>query len=296
MAAIDRRTRASGAIQTLAAELGLPTDVTVVSERWNTVARLGESDVIVKVATLAELSRLDPLHWFEQEVRVSTELTALGAPVQVPWDGIGSYHIRDGLPMTLWQRIDGEVAGSAEPDLVDSLAKIHRLGAGIVLHQPWFATITVEVPGTLEMLADRGVFTSAHTAMLNSYLARLVDVVETANLPSGFVHGDAQRKNSLHTTEGTVWIDFEEVCIGPLAWDLACLTMNPQFDSNRVLDRYALVSGTDRVTTAHLDVLKRLRDLEGLVWMLAIQHEREPAFQQEAAVQLSRVLHAANDG
>jgi Ser/Thr protein kinase RdoA (MazF antagonist) len=268
----------------------------IISERWNTVVRLGNSDVIAKSATLAHLSRIDPLHWFEQEVRVSNELAAAGAPVQMPWNGLQSCHVSNGMPVTLWQRIDGEMAGSSEIEMVDSLAELHHRGAGIELDQPWFATITVEIPGTFDMLANRGVLDQNHTRILSDHLSRLLDAIDSANLPSGFVHGDAQRKNSMHTPHGPVWIDLEETCRGPFAWDLACLTMNPRFDSERVLDRYAQVSGTNRASVQHLDVLKQLRELEGLVWMMAIRHEREAAFRQESDAQLARVLTSATAG
>ena len=296
MAAIDRRERARGAIQTLAAELNLPTELTILSERWNTVARLGDSQVIAKAATLANLCRLDPQHWFDQEACVCADLAANGAPVHVPWNGSRSAYVRNGLPITLWQRIDGEPAGSSAEELVDSLAELHRLSRSVVLDQPWFATITVEIPGTLAMLGERGLLDATAVAKLTNYLHRSLDIVVAANLPEGLVHGDAQRKNAMRTQTGTTWIDLEETCRGPLAWDIACLTMNPIFDAEALLDRYADISGTERVSSFHLGVLQRLRALEGVVWMLAIQDEREPAFRQEASSQLARILQTASDG
>lgn len=296
MADIDLRQRARAAIQELASVHNLPGNLTILSERWNTLALLGESGVIAKAATLAHLSRIDPIHWFKQEVRVSAELAARGAPVQIPWNARESCQVVDGLPITLWEKIDGDTAGSSEAEMVDSLAILHRLGEGIVLDQPWFATITVEIPGTLAMLADREVLDANRLAVLSDHLERLLEMIDRANLPGGLIHGDAQRKNSMRTSTGTVWIDLEETCRGPYAWDLACLTMNPIFDSKRVLDRYAHVSGTNRVDIRHLNALKQLRELEGLVWMLAIQNEREPEFRQQIQEQLSQVLTDATVG
>lgn len=193
MESTDRRSRARLAIQKVALAHDLPTDLTILSERWNTVTRLGESDVIAKAATLAHLSRIDPLHWFQQEVRVSAELANAGAPVQVPWKWLDSCQRVDGIPVTLWNRIEGEMAGSSETDMVDSLAELHRLGANIQLDQPWFATITEEIPGTLGMLADRGELNTSTLAQLHDHLIRLLGAIDAANLPEGFVHGDAQR-------------------------------------------------------------------------------------------------------
>ena len=296
MGATDRRLQARLAIQAVAAQHGLPTELNILSERWNTVARLGDSDVIAKAATLADLARTDPSRWFEQEVRVSSELAAAGAPVQIPWKGQESSSVAAGFPITLWQRLDGEMAGSTEAEMVESLARLHRLGEGIRLDQQWFAPVAAEIPATLAMLADRKTIPLNQIKTLHEHLKYCLHQVERANLPEGFVHGDAQRKNSMHTSDGTIWIDLEETCIGPYAWDLACLTMNPKFDTERVLDYYAEVSGTDRVSEQHLKVLKQLRDLEGLVWMFAIQDEREPEFRSQTEEQLARVLVAANAG
>ena len=294
MADTDRRSRARAAIQAVASACNLPTDLTILSERWNTVAELGESDVVAKSATLAHLSRIDPLHWFEQEVRVCGELRATGAMVHVPWSGLQQCVLQDGYPITLWQKVDGETAISSETELVDSLVAVHHKGESIALQQPWFATITVEIPGTLEMLLERNVLASSEIATLNDHLKRLLDHIDRASLPGGFLHGDAQRKNSIHTDDGPIWIDLEETCSGPFAWDLACLTMNPIFDSERVLNRYAEMSGISRVSIDNLVVLKQVRELEGLVWMLAIQDERDQAFRDEMQAQLARVLTVAS--
>lgn len=296
MAGTDRRTIARESIQSLAEELDLDSTLDILSERWNTVAVLGGAQVVAKTATLAHLSRVDPERWFAQEVRVCAELTALGAPVQRPFLGLESCFVRNGIPITLWHQITGEMAGSSESELVDSLAELHQLGQDIVLYQPWFATITQEIPGTLSMLVERGSIPRSTYSILNDHLHRLLEIVDKANLPEGFVHGDAQRKNSMNTATGTIWIDLEETCRGPFAWDLACLTMNQMYDTDRVLDRYALKSGTDRISVDHLNVLKGLRDLEGTVWMLAIQDEREPAFRESASEQLQRVLTDASGG
>lgn len=292
----DTRAKARTAIQNVAKSHGLPTELNILSERWNTVAELGDSGVVAKSATLAHLSRIDPLHWFRQELRVCQELSEIGAPIQLPWDGMDHCEVEDGFPITLWQKVDGEMAGSSETELVDSLVALHRCGETIELQQPWFATITVEIPGTLAILSDRQSLDATQNNLLSDHLGRLLDVIDRENLPGGFVHGDPQRKNSMHTTDGPIWIDLEETCIGPYAWDLACLTMNPIYDSERVLDRYAEKSGTSRVSIENLNILKQLRDLEGVVWMLAIQDERDQGFRDETQVQLARVLEAASAG
>jgi len=48
----------------------------------------------------------------------------------------------------------------------------------------------------------------------------LAEVLGATTAPQA-LHGDAFPKNSLVTESGIVWIDLEDCCSGPLAWDLA---------------------------------------------------------------------------
>ncbi len=292
MADTDRRERARLAIAAIALRLGLPTELTILSERWNTVARLGDSNVIAKAATLADLARSDPGYWFEQEVRLCQKLASLGGPVQRPFHT--AVHVLDGLPITLWCALDGETGSSSGAELVTSLAELHRIGGGLLSDRPWFATITTHFDDILPLLHVRGVVPAETLAAIESRYEKLMDSVSAANLPNGFIHGDAQRKNAIASEQGPIWIDFEECSYGPVAWDLACLTMHRGFDTDRMLDLYAEVSGSDRTRTEDVEMLQRLRDLEAVTWMLAIQEERDSVFQESASELLAEIL--ATDG
>lgn len=291
MAGTDRRGRARTAMQTVAARYDLPSDLHILSERWNTVARLGDSGVIAKAATLAHLARSDPAHWFQLEVDVCAELFTRGVAVQRPYspDAI----VVDDLPVTLWHEVEGVMGDCTEDELVQSLAHMHECGADLLRDRPWFATITSHFEDVFPLLQHRQTVTNQSLGVLKLHFERLMDRISTANTPNCFIHGDAQRKNAMRTAAGPVWIDFEESSYGPVAWDLACLTMHRRFDADRVLDRYAEVSGYPRIPTAEIDVFKQLRDLEAVTWMLAIQEEREPEFGAEASGLLSEVLTAA---
>lgn len=115
-----------------------------------------------------------------------------------------------------------------------------------------------------------------------------MDLLGELDLTQGFIHGDAQRKNAIASGKETIWIDLEECSVGPLAWDLACLAKRAEFDTDRILDRYAEVSGSDRIPGKAIEGLQQLRDLEALTWMIAIQETREPEFQKATAEWLER--------
>lgn len=291
----DRRTRGRGAIRSVARDRDLPTDLTILSERWNTVALLGDSGVVARAATLSDLACEDPLAVSGREVETCRELARRGAPVAAP---IGEVTQIEGVPVSLWERVDGVMGEASESAMVTALARIHELGAdlGVDLgvEQPWFATIADTVPYRIEQLVDRGVIDRGTGAALHGRCARHLDAVAAADLPGGLVHGDAQPRNAMAVGGSAVWIDFEESCRGPYAWDLACLTTNPDHPVGRVLDSYAEASGTERIPSGVMAHLWALRDLQGITWMLAIRDEREPWFGAEASERLAELLAAAD--
>lgn len=293
MGSTDRRTRARRAIKKVADDNNLPTDLIILSERWNTVAVLGDSGVVARAATLADLAREHPLEAFQQEVDVCRILARRGARVHVP---VRDVLVEDGIAISLWNQIDGEMGTASEYAMVKSLSDIHQLGRDIVLDQPWFATIAESIPIDLHLLSDRRVITSANAGVLRDHFERSIDAVVASDLPGGLVHGDAQRKNAMAVGDSAVWIDFEDCCIGPHAWDLACLTMNPNYDTDRVLDTYAELSGTARIPNKIMGPLWDLRDLEALTWMLLIQDERDDDFRLNSAQHLADVTARANAG
>lgn len=290
--ATNRRAQARLAIQRVAEERGLPTQLTILSERWNTVVELGDSGVIARAATLADLVRDDPVRTYIREVEVCRTLAIQGAPVQEP---VGDVVVVDGLPVSLWGKVGGVMAGAPLEVMVATLAEVHRSGADITLDEPWFSLITEGTPASLEKLLERGQIDKPTATKLSDYFSRCLDRVIAADLPSGLIHGDAQRKNSMGTAETCVWIDWEDCCIGPYAWDIACLTMNPAYNDSLALDLYAEFSGLPRFPESALDTLKHLRDLDGLIWMLGIQDERDAAFRAEAATKLREVLALTTD-
>lgn len=287
MGATSRRNRGRDAITQVAADNELPSELRILSERWNTVAQLGDSGVIAKAATLASLAKNDPVHWFQQEVAVCEALSARGAPVQTPYSNQTFLPGNADVPVTLWHVVQGEMGAATEQQLVDSLAEIHRLGRDLKLNQPWFATITSHFPDIFDAFRDRNVVDATTVQQMDARYQHLMDRVTELDLDDAFIHGDAQRKNAIASDNGAVWIDFEECSIGPVAWDLACLAMHARFDVDRILDRYAEISGTDRIPNRAITTMQELRDLEAMTWMLAIQEEREPEFQLAAATMLA---------
>ena len=116
----DRRTRGRAAIRSVARDRDLPTDLTILSERWNTVALLGDSGVVARAATLSDLACEDPLAVSGREVETCRELARRGAPVAAP---IGEVTQIEGVPVSLWERVDGVMGEASEDERGVSLWK-----------------------------------------------------------------------------------------------------------------------------------------------------------------------------
>ena len=61
---------------------------------------------------------------------------------------------------------------------------------------------------------------------MNSELERLRPLVFETGLPAQALHGDVSLSNLLHAERGLLWNDLEDVCEGPVEWDLASLVVS----------------------------------------------------------------------
>lgn len=70
--------------------------------------------------------------------------------------------------------------------------------------------------------------------------------------------GDAHTGNVLTTPRGPRWTDFEDVCAGPVAWDLASLTVTEE----------AIAAYPGQLDSARLEDCRDLRRLQILAQLL----------------------------
>jgi Ser/Thr protein kinase RdoA (MazF antagonist) len=61
--------------------------------------------------------------------------------------------------------------------------------------------------------------------LLRSRLQALTPTVFESSLPAQAIHGDASMSNLLRTNDGLIWNDLEDVCAGPVHWDVAGLVV-----------------------------------------------------------------------
>jgi Phosphotransferase enzyme family len=187
----------------------------------NVLVHLKPAPVVARVMTGTAVLQDDPEQWLARELAVAT-FVAERTDLVVPPSDIAppGPHERDGLWMTLWKFVPhDERAPPPEPrELGRSLRSLHAALADFPGDLPplsdvrdWLARLLAELRPSPDI--DR----------LRFELDALTPAVFESSLPAQALHGDASMSNLLRTDGGLVWNDLEDVCAGPVAWDIAGL-------------------------------------------------------------------------
>src|SRR3954452_12447688 len=95
-------------------------------------------------------------------------------------------------------------------------------GSNVMVHLQSAPVVARMITGTA-ILHDDVERRLARDEWLRSKLDALTPVVFESSLPAQALHGDASTSNLLRTRSGLVWNDLEDVCTGPVAWDVCGL-------------------------------------------------------------------------
>lgn len=246
--------------------LGLPADnPQVIAEGFSVRVRLRPAPVVTRVVTAGRELRPDPLPWMQREVSVAEHLAASGVPIVAPWADPGP-HLVDGLEVSLWQWADHNDQQVSAADFGSMLGPLHEA----------LATYTGDLPPLVGPLTDISTaLTVSSDATLHRVAAELVPLA--LSWPRRPLHGDAHTGNVLLTPDGPLWTDFEDVCSGPIEWDLASLTLTD--------DTIAAYPGP--IDEDRLSDCRDLRRLQILASLLVGDHD-EPALYDTLVTHLNR--------
>ncbi len=202
-------------------------DAVVVAAGSNVLVHLKPAPVIARVMTGTAVLHGDVERWLAREVAVGTFLGERGVSV-APTDVFApGPHQRDGLWMTFWEFV--------EHDPSRALPRADELGSSLRdLH-----AALADFPGELGQLNDvrdwldrlagelnpSPSITAQDRDLLRSHLQDLTPTVFQSSLPAQAIHGDASISNLLRTDKGLIWNDLEDVCVGPVQWDVAGLVV-----------------------------------------------------------------------
>jgi len=212
---------AASAALRVASRLGYPADdPLVVSETNNTLVWLRPHAVIAKVGTQPHSA--DTL---AREHAVAMALPSDASIARAVPGVAPSIDERSGAVVTLWERIDSDAREIADPRAIGvSLLELHR---ALATYRGDLPNFLIGVGRAWEVLADDGAMEGLpedDRSFLGSTFGRLVEELDRRR---GYVeqplHGEPHGGNLLLSGAGPCWIDLENVCIGPLEWDLAFL-------------------------------------------------------------------------
>lgn len=246
-----------------ARELGLPTDdPQVIAEGYSVRVRLRPAPVVTRVVTRGRELRPDPGPWLEREVAVAQFLAATGTPVVAAWADPGP-HVAEGLEVSLWHWADHDATTVSAVDFGRMLGRLHAALDSYRADLPPLVGPLTDISTALSVSSD---------PTLHRAAAELVPLARS--WPRRPLHGDAHTGNVLMTPRGPCWTDFEDVCVGPVEWDLASMTITDE----------AVAAYPGHVDPARLADCRDLRRLQVLASLLVGDHE-------EAALQQSLVAH-----
>ena len=198
------------AAQAVARAYGVACDDAVpIAGGSNVLVHLKPAPVVARVMTGTAHLHDDVEAWLGREVAVAAfagELAVAPTDLLPP----GPHH-QDGVWMTMWRFVAHDAhAGPPDPsELGASLLRLHAVLAGF--------------PGELPPLSGIRDWLARLSPQARPDLDALDPAVFESPLPIQALHGDASLSNVLHTGTGLVWNDFEDVCAGPVAWDVAGL-------------------------------------------------------------------------
>jgi hypothetical protein len=179
----------------------------------NVLVYLKPTPAVARVMTATGVLHDDVETWLAREVAVGKFLgdrRLAVAPTRLLPPGP---HHRDGFWMTLWDYVPHHSSGGLPTagELGHSLRRLHAALA--------------EFEGELDpLIGIRDWLEGLEPAPeLRARLHELTPTVFDSRLPAQALHGDTGISNLLRTEQGLLWNDLEDVCIGPVAWDLAGL-------------------------------------------------------------------------
>jgi hypothetical protein len=283
--------RSLAAAQAVAREHGVACDDAVrIAGGSNVLVHLKPAPVVARVMTGTALLHDDVEQWLAREVAVAAFVADRSDVVVTPSDILppGPYE-RDGFWMTLWKFVPHDTqAPPPEPrELGRSLRRLHAALA----YFPGDLAPLSEIRDWLERLLDElrpsPSLTQQDIDWLRSRLDALTPVVFESSLPVQAIHGDASMSNLLRTESGLVWLDFEDVCAGPVAWDVSGLVTSAKARGQSATFTDELLAAYGDPGVSDLDAFLDAHALYEVVWH-AFEARRRPGAMKRAAASLAQ--------
>ena len=283
---------ALAAAQAVAREHGVACDEAVrIAGGSNVLVHLKPAPIVARVMTGTAVLHDDVERWLAREVAVGAFAAERSDVVVAPTDLLPpGPHVQDGLWMTLWKFVPHDAqAPPPEPrQLGRSLRRLHAVLADFPGDLAPLSETRDWLEGLLGELRPSPSLTQQDIDWLRSELDALTPAVFESSLPAQALHGDVSMSNLLRTESGPVWIDLEDVCAGPVAWDVAGLVSSARArGAERDVHRELLAAYGDP-GVEDLEAFLDAHALYDVVWQ-AFEARRRPRAMKRAAAGLAHL-------
>jgi aminoglycoside phosphotransferase (APT) family kinase protein len=222
----ERSRRAVDAAVSLTREHGLRVEEpTVLNDLFSLMVHLKPAPVVARVATCMPRLRSPIAEWVEREIAVTTYLSGQGAPVVTPSRELPpGPHERNGFPISFWTYVEPDLGRTPTTD--DCSAMLVDLHAALRAYPGELPMVCADdVLRGLELIDwSADLLDESDADLLRASAERLRPIWEAPGGEVRPLHGDAHPGNLIAARGGeVVWIDFEDVCLGPPEWDLATM-------------------------------------------------------------------------
>jgi len=244
---------------------------------------------VARVMTGTAVLHDDAEQWLAREVAVGSFLAERTDLVVPPSDILPpGPHEHDGLWMTLWKFVPhDEQAPPPEPrELGRSLRGLHAALADFPGDLAPLSEVRDWLERLLAELRPSPPLTQRDIDRLRFELDALTPAVFESSLSAQALHGDASMSNLLRTDSGLVWNDLEDVCAGPVAWDIAGLVASARARGQSAKFIEELLAAYGEPDVEGLETFLEAHALYDVVWQ-AFEARRRPRAMKRAAASLA---------
>jgi len=285
----DRTGEASSlaAAQAVARAHGVACDEAVrIAAGSNVLVHLKPAPVVARVMTATAVLHDDAEQWLAREVAVGAFVAERSDVAVSPSDILPpGPHEQDGLWMTLWKFVphDPQALPPEPRELGRSLRRLHAVLADFPGHLPPLSETRDWLKRLLSELHPSPWLPRQDIDGLRSELDALTPAVFESSLPAQALHGDTSMGNLLRTESGPVWIDLEDVCAGPVAWDVAGLVTSARADGQSETFIEELLAAYGEPGVEDLEAFFEAHALYEIVWQAYAARRRPQAMERAAA-------------
>jgi len=208
--------RAMAAATSTATTQGLSVDTAVIVHNSNRIAvRLLPCDVLARVAPVAARAGA------EFEVEIARRL-ADGPVAELDPRLEPRVHVRDGFAITLWRYYEPLPAQAVTPaEYAQALDRLHASMRSLDVRAPHFTDRVAQAQRLVDTPTRTPDLNDTDRRLLSTTLTHLSRTIADRGAREQLLHGEPHPGNVLTTRRGTLFIDLETCCRGPVEFDLA---------------------------------------------------------------------------